>query len=234
MLKKEFRDTFRILLESSAVFLATPLVFGWIRLIELDFSFSEIAYWDAHIAIVLFAGYSGLGMFHRERKDKGFEYLLTLPYSKLRIFIYKVLPRVTMLVTAGLLMVIFTKVTTSAFLVPLLFFQLGMVFISLTFGSLFAGAVAGVILAYFHALSGSFIEYLFRFSLHIDPVLPSHFLAGLSILIPLGISFSLAFRNLDLKPFKYTVRSYLYIALPLLSAQAIIIFLNFEKFRHLF
>lgn len=231
MLKKEFRDTLRILLESSVLLPAVPVVFGLVRLMGMEASFREIAYVGAIAAVVLFSGYSGLTMFHWERKDKGFEYLLTLPYSKLRIFLYKAVPRVMVLAIMGLSIVIFTKMTVSYFLLPLLFLQLGMVFMSLAFGSLFVGMIAGIVMAYFYVLSRYFMEYLFQYYLHLDPILPPNILAGLFLLIPPGISFFLAYKNLDFKPYKYTVRPYLYVALPLLLLQVIIIFLNFESLR---
>jgi hypothetical protein len=59
----------------------------------------------------------------------------------------------------------------------------------------------------------------------------SHFIAMLLLLIPLGVSFFLAFRNFDLKPFKVTVRSYFYVAVPVILLEAVIIFMNFETFR---
>lgn len=234
MLKKELRDTLRILLESSVPLLAIPVVFGLVRFMGFVVSFSEMAYGGFLSAVILFAGYSGLGMFYRERKDKGFEYLLSLPYSKLRIFIYKVVPRVVVLVMIGVLPVIFTNLEVSDFLLPLLFLQLGMLFLSLAFGSLFAGIIAGVILAYFYVLSGFFVEYFFRYFLGLEPIVPSNILAALCLLVPLGISFFLAYKNLDLKPYKYTVRPYLYVAVPLLMLQVIIIFLNFERLAEYF
>lgn len=229
MLKKEFQDTLRILLESSVLLLAVPVVFGLIRLVGMEASFNEMAYVGALTSVMLFAGYSGLAMFYRERKDKGFEYLLTLPYSKLRIFLYKVVPRVVVLTIMGSAMVIFMEMTVSDFLLPLLFFQLGMVFMSLAFSSLFAGIVAGVIMAYFYVLSTLFVVYFFKDSLRLEPILPPHILAGLFLLVPLGISFFLAYKNLDLKPYKYMVRPYFYVAVPLLLLEVIFIFLNFER-----
>ncbi len=229
MLKKEFRDTLRILLESFIPFLAVPVVFGTLLLMGMEASFNEMVYMGFFASVVLFAGYSGLAIFHWERKDKGFEYLLTLPCSKLRIFLYKAVPRVTVLVLIGLPLVIFTKMTVPGFLLPLLFFQWGMVFMSLAFGSLFVGIIAGIIMAYFYVLSSYFFEYLFRFIFYLEPIVAPNIIAALFLLVPLGISFFLAYKNIDSKPLTYTVRPYLYVAVPLLLLQAIIIFLNFNR-----
>ncbi|MCP5102976.1 MAG: hypothetical protein GY950_06345 [bacterium] len=234
MLKKEFRDTLLILLQSSVLLLGIPGLMAAALLVGEKLLFADITFEVFLLTEVAFAGYSGLALFQSEKKDKGFEYLLTLPYSKLRIFVYKMLPRVSVVVVLGLVTVMVSRYTVVNWVLPLLCVQLGGVFMSLAFNRLFAGFVAGVVLGYFGVLYTMYIVYLFQFQLHLSPILAPHILAGLLLLIPLGISFFLAYKNFDLKPYKYTVRPYLFVALPLLLLQVIIVFINFEGLRRYF
>jgi hypothetical protein len=231
MLKKEFRDTIRILLESSVLLLAIPFMMAISLLGEIYISYYELIYYVSVFTILAFACYSGLAMFRTERKDKGFEYLLTLPFSKRKIFLYKWLPRFLVLAVLALVSALVFKMTFSHWVIPMLLVQLGAVFLSLAFPSLFAGFAAVLVLGWFYALANVFVTFHFytRWGVLVDH--ESHLIAMLLLVIPLGVSFFLAFRNFDLKPFKVTVRSYFYVAVPVILLEAVFIFMNFEKFR---
>lgn len=235
MIKKEIRDTLKILLESSVLLLAIPITIGMSMLFDTYVPYGDFIYIVGMLTVLAFACYSGLAMFRSERKDKGFEYLLTLPYSKLKIFIYKLLPRLVVLLVLALLSVVFFKMTVVYWVIPLILLQLGTVFLSLAFPSLFVGFIAVLVLLWFYALSRTFIIYIFYNVLRLPfdrfPILPPYIIAAFLLLIPLGISFFLVFKNFDLKPYKFTIRPYFFIGLPLILLQAIVIFLYFEDIK---
>lgn len=234
MLKKEFRDTLRILLESSLLLLAIPLMLGFVLLLGLYVPVIELIKAVLVITLFVFSGYSGIAMFQAEQKDKGFEYLLTLPVSKLKIFLSKLIPRVVVLAVLVGLAILFLDIGFKSIIIPLIFLQLGGVFLSLAFNTFFLGFVAVLLLGFFYSLSFMFITNLFyrlkQFSFDPFSIIPPTLLAALLLWIPLGLSFFLVFRGFDLKPYKYTVRPYFFVALPLLLLQALIILLYFEKF----
>lgn len=234
MLKKEFRDTLQILLESSVLLLSVPLIF----LVSLIMGFKvnwQLVKIISITTVFVFAGYSGLGMFLWEMRDKGFEYLLTLPISRVKLFFDKLLPRVVVLfLLLGIWGLVFNQ-PLKDYLVVLLFIQLIAVCLSLAFNSYLAALISTILLGFFCVLSGWFITALFirlqTVSINPFEIISPYALAALLIVIPLGISFLLTFRNFDLKPYKYAIRPYLFIALPLILIQAVLIFLYFEKVK---
>jgi len=238
MFKKEFRDTLLQLLESSLLLLAIPLIIGLTLLFGLDVLIAELINAVSIITLFAFAGYSGLGMFQTERKDKGFEYLLALPMSKLKIFLFKVIPRFAVLMVLTGLAILFFNITFTGVVLPLIFLHLGGVFLSLAFYSLFAGFIAVVLLGFFYSLSHMFIIHAFNYvaQIYFSPfsIISPPVLAALLLALPLGISFFLAFRKFDLKPYKYTIKPYFFIAAPLLLLQALIILVYFEKVAYFY
>jgi len=238
MLKKEFRDTLRILMESSVLLLSVPLFMLMSLIMGFKVNYGQLIKVTLIITVFAFSGYSGLGMFLWERRDKGFEYLLTLPLSRLKLFIYKLLPRfVVLMLLLGTWCLVF-NMPVKEYIVVLVFIQLAGACLSLAFNSYFAALMGIILLGFFYSLSSRFISFLFHRwqRVSIDPfaVISPYVLSALLLGIPLGISFLLAFRAFDLKPYKYTIKPYLFIALPLLLVQAVVIFLYYEKVVYLY
>jgi hypothetical protein len=233
MLKKEFRDTLRILLESAVMLLAVPLIILMSLIMGFKVNYGQLIKVTLIITVFAFSGYSGLGMFLWEKRDKGFEYLLTLPMSRLKLFIYKLLPRMFVLILLLGAWVLVFNTPVNNYIVVLIFIQLAAACLSLAFNSYFAALIGIILLGFLYSLSSRFITFLFyRWEgISIDPfaVISPYVLAALLLGIPLGISFLLAFKNFDLKPHKYVIKPYLFIALPLLLVQAAVIFLYYEK-----
>lgn len=238
MFKKEFRDTLRILLESSLLLLAVPFM----KLLAMIFASPVpiMTLWGLsfQFTLIVFAIYSGLAMFKAERKDKGFEYLLTLPYSKGRIFLEKYAPRFLLLLVLGVVSTFFIDKTVVNWVIPLLLLQLGTVSLSLAFPTMFGAGIATITLLYFFIFSMKYIFYLSIkiLGLSVTPFTESviFYTAILLLVVPLGISFYLVFRKFDLKPYKYTVRPYFYVALPLISLQVILMFFLYDNIRYYF
>jgi len=232
MLKKEFRDAFRILLESSMLMLSIPVFIILSNIFGFEAPPREVVPTLFILTVFAFAGYSGIALFRSEKRDKGFEYLFSLPMSRAKILVFKLIPRFTILLILSVAVVVFCGVTVKGTMVPLLFLHLGSVCISLAFESYFAGFITLVLLGFFYSLSSRFISMgLFllggrSFSLYryISPNAAALLVLG----IPLIISFWLVLKNLDLKPYKYTIKPYFTITLPVIVLH-IVVFLIFYK-----
>lgn len=94
MLKKEFREIIAPALLRLSLLLIFPLWYlfgmsgyGYLKLSSLTFQF----------IIIWIAGNYGMDAFSSEHKDQALEYLLSFPYTKFQIFLYKLVPRVTIL-----------------------------------------------------------------------------------------------------------------------------------------
>ena len=237
MLKKELRDTLRVLLESALLLLGIPITILITWITGLDVPSLELIYGIFWVTVVAFSGYSGITLFQTEKRDRGFEYMLTLPVSRLKIFLYKYLPRLAILV-----LLIVALVTLSGFsyklMFPPLFLQAGMVCLSLAFQTYFSGFIAFVLLGFLYNLMEKFsFVALFRLGgndydiLHyIKPEIGAMLLIG----IPLLISFVKVFKNYDLRPHKYVIKHYYYIAYPVLAVEFVVIFSLFRFYAYLF
>jgi hypothetical protein len=234
MLKKEFRDTLMILLKSSVLLLSIPIIMGLSLVIESSIPFLQLLKAASFITILAFTGYSGLAMFQSERKDKGFEYLLTLPLSKLKLLIFKMLPRLSVLVFIGGSYALLADVNNvKDYFAILLIFHLAAAFLSLAFQSLFPGVVAVILLAFLFTLYNRFLNHLYHQikQLAFNPfsIVSPYVVAAFLLLVPLGISFFLVLKNLDLKPYTYSIRPYLFITLPAVLLQTIIITMYYDR-----
>jgi hypothetical protein len=238
MIKKEFRDTLRILVESSVMLLAVPLIILMSLIMGFAINYVELIKIISIITVFAFSAYSGLGMFLWEKRDKGFEYLLTLPISRLKLFIYKLVPRFVVLMLFLATWALIFAVPIKDYIVVLVFIQLAAACLSLAFNSYLAAVIGIILLGFFYGLSSRFITFLFirwqRISIDLFAIISPYVLAALLLGIPLGISFLLAFWNFDLKPYKYVIKPYLFIALPLLLVQVVVIFWYYDKIRYLY
>lgn len=232
MIKKEFRDTFIILLQSASVLLSVPIMLGLLFIMDTTIPTKELVYAISMITVCVFAGYSGLAMFQTEKRDNGFEYLLTLPLSKLKVFMFKWLPRLAVLLVVSALWPLIFDGPGKEWVLFLVMVQLAGVFLSLAFNTLFAGFITSVILACLFALINMYSTYLVFYTLILPYQLQTFTVAVsgamLCFLVPLGISFFLVYRNYDLRPYKLRIRPYLYIALPVIAFFSIAAMLNFE------
>ncbi len=237
MLKKEFFDTLRALLESSVVLLAIPMMKGVAMLMGFSLPLRELANVIGVATIVAFAGYSGLTLFQGERKDNGFEYLLTLPYSRLRILVTKWLPRFLVLVSLAMLTAGIFNHPMKKWLIFLVIFQLGSLCISLAFETVFPGIIGTIVLGMLLMLGDMFFTnwyyYLKIKALPIPLDYPTYLLGGVLLLIPLAVTFAVVYWKYDLRPYKYVIRPYFYIALPLIAVQVFVYFVYMDRFLKL-
>ncbi len=235
MLKKEFRDTLKILLECSSILLVIPLakildklVFhqGWLFRDVFDITFIVI--------LSVFSIFSGLYVFQSEKKDRGFEYLLSLPISRSKIIFCKIFPRLSILLLLLAVTLIFSVFDISLQgCITFITWQLSAVFLTLAIDSLIIHFIGIFILFTLFKLFSNFIFHFIN-NLGVLQLTSSAFfgelLSSLILLIPLGISFILSFKNFDMKPLKFHTKAYLFITLPAIAVQILILFLYYNKF----
>jgi hypothetical protein len=233
MLKKEFRDTLRILIESALLMLSIPLILLVAWIFDLEAPPGDLLSGTYILTFFVFAGYSGIALFKTEKRDKGFEYLFTLPLPRIKILLYKIVPRLAVLILLSMPVFMIFDFTFNGTAVPgfLLFF--GCVCLSLAFESYLVGIIAVILFVFFYSLSQRFISvglflltsktYLFTRSLSASTI------ALLILCIPLVISFLMVLKKMDLKPYKYIVKPYIKVMLPVILVHIIIFLLYYNQ-----
>ncbi|MCP5102978.1 MAG: hypothetical protein GY950_06355 [bacterium] len=220
MLIKEFRDTLRTLFYCLFLFLTVPIarLLDW-RLFHTEWELSGIWQLAFMAVIIIFAAYSGVSVFHAEKKDHALEYLFSLPLPRWKIIFLKVLPRflmVLLLIAAGGIFSIFDTFIPDGIGVLILF--LTALFMSLAVDSLLNGLFGVLVLniiLYYTSLVTSYITM--EYGLSGDGMLVfwfSQFLPAVLLLAPFAVAFGMMVKNMDLKPLKWQAKPYLFIALP--------------------
>ncbi len=185
--------------------------------------------------IIIYAAYSGVSIFRRERKDRAIEYLLTLPVSIHRIVGRKILARfilLTVLFLVGLGFGVFKDPPADAAGITIMF--LFAVFISLAVDSLFNAMIGVLLLNIIYYYSSLIISYfpLKNQWFGVDtPVLWfSMLIPALVMLAPLALAFHLTLKNFDARPLKWQARAYLKVALPVMALMLTFIILFFKQY----
>jgi ABC-type transport system involved in multi-copper enzyme maturation permease subunit len=228
MLRKEFNEVLKqslyliVLVIGLPVFVAIlSLLFGW------SVTYDEVFFMTYQGGLIIFGLITGVTLFASERKQRGVEYLLTLPVSRLRLLAIKIFPRLAVLLVLSLLYVLCKFFIGGPFSeVPLfyLFYAVFMLFIISV--SISASHENFVLLA---------IGTLFVFTAHsllislvfpraIMEIFPSFLLLRegsvlvlgiLGLLIPFLTSFIVSFRKFDVHPLKRFNKKYLKVFTPL-------------------
>ena len=105
MLNKEIKDTLILLAGSIGMMLFTMgFAFLMIRsLVDNTFPFADFAPLLIYVAMMGVSFYLGISLFAEEKSERSFEYLFSLKYSRGRILLNKILPRlIALLVVIGL------------------------------------------------------------------------------------------------------------------------------------
>jgi ABC-type multidrug transport system permease subunit len=235
MLKKEFRDTLKILLECFLILLAIPLAKILDKLVfHLGWSFRDVFDITFIVILFVFSIFSGIYTFQSEKKDRGFEYLLSLPIKRSEIIFCKIFPRLSILLLLLAVTVIFSisGIPLQGF-ITVITLQLSAVFLTLAIDSLIIHFIGIFIL---FTLFQLFSNFIFHFTNNLgvlrltSSALFGELFSSLILLIPLGISFILSFKNFDLKPLKFHTKPYLFITLPAIAMQILILSLYYNKF----
>lgn len=233
MIKKEFRDTLRILLESSILLLSIPFILLLTLIMGGELPVFKMIKLTLSVTIIGFACYSGLSLFQSERKEKGFEYLFTLPMHRLKVFCYKTFPRIVVLAVLVIISRAFFD-TGTGYVIACFYIQFTGIFLSLAFPSLLPGVISIILLGFIFTLAKEFFTFIFykmrTFSFDPFDLVSPDAVAALLLVIPLAVAFIIVLKNLDLKSHILTVKPYLFIAAPLLLAQVVFIFLYYRDF----
>lgn len=219
MLKKEFADALKKLLECLTILIAIPLALVWDKfVIHFGWNFLDICNFVFVPTLVIYSVYSGANVFQSEKKNRAFEYLLSLPLSRWKIILYKIVPRMVfllLLLVVSVFFSVFNNVWINGFNLIILFL------ISLFLSILLSSAVFGLLevalafcIIYLNAQIINFFLWRPETTSAIVPSFLSYFISGALLLIPLGIAFWITFKNLDVKAIKLQIRPYLFIALP--------------------
>jgi ABC-type multidrug transport system permease subunit len=236
VLIKELRDTLKTLGYCMLFLLFIPiaLLMNW-HILHFQWEVSGI-FAPVFMAIVLiFASYSGVSIFQREKKDRALEYLFSLPMPIGKILAIKIFPRLLILMllfALGVIFSVFRTVISDAAGIVILFFTA--IFISLAVDSL-ANAMIGVLLVniilYYTSIITSYLAIENRFLGSTEPLFwLSYLIPGLLVLVPLAVAFWLTLRNYDLKPLKWQAKPYLIIALPWAAVLLVFIMVFLKKY----
>ncbi len=237
MLKKEFFDSFKKLMECMILLLGIPLGVVFDKLIiHYGWKLSEIFNFVFLATIIAYPLAAGLTIFQSERKDRAFEYMLSLPLLRFKIIVYKIAPRfffLLLLIIASNFFSIFDNIWINGFNLIVVFFISS--FLSISINSFVIGVI-GVSFFYFGYYQASRIIHLIFIGW--DPLKYNPFSTGALLfdlltaallLIPMGTAFWITFKKFDVKPLKWQLKSYLYIVVPTVIVFYTFITLVFKK-----
>jgi len=242
MLKKEISDSLKTLILCLLLFFGVPL--GYVMdkfIIHFGWKLSEIFNFMYLITIIAFPLAAGLTIFQSEKKDRAFEYLFSLPLSRLQILMYKVLPRLGLLlvlIIASALFSVYQNIWIAGFNLVVLF--LISIVLSLSFTSLWIGSIGVAFFFYVYYTSSSIIYMILTgwdprkaFPDSTLTVLLHSILAAVLLLTPLGIAFWLTFKKMDVRPLKLQMKSYYLIVLPTIVIFVAFIIIFFKMYLSL-
>lgn len=238
MLKKEFLDAFKKFTECMILLLGIPLGVVFDKLIfHFGWKISDVFHYVFLVTILIYPLAAGLTIFQSEKKDRAFEYLFSLPLSRFKTIIYKIAPRflfLLLLIIASNFFSIFDNIWINGFNLIVVF--LISLFISISVNSFVIGVV-GVSFFYSGYYQASRIIHLIiigwdsvKFNDFSTLALLSELITAALLLIPMGTAFWVTFKNFDVKPLKWQLKSYLYIVVPTVLVFYTFIILAFKKF----
>jgi len=222
MLRKEIRDALKRLVESLVALVVIPFAYIGDKLISrAGLDYKSLLQSGFVVTLLIFSFYSGATVFQSERKDRAFEYLFSLPLTRRKIILAKVLPRFGFLLLLGgaATLVVGRGLLEEAGITCLLLFCSSL-FLSIGVFSILIN-LFGVGLMYIIYLEGHLplSSALPKFGVNLTSrhgFLIADFISLAVLLIPFGAAFWLTFKNMDARPVKLQLRTYYAIILPTL------------------
>lgn len=227
MLRKEIGDALKKLVESLVFLVIIPFMYIVDKLVwKWGLDYRSLIDTGFVITLLIYAVYAGGTVFQSERKDRAFEYLFSLPLTRRKIILVKILPRLGILMILGAAATIVVGrglLDEAGITVLVLFFS--SLFLSIAVFSI-AINIFGVGLIYLMFFQGGHV--VGRFLLKIGGSSYLKWLVTQSVpaavlLIPLGIAFWLTFKKMDARPLKLQMKTYYSITLPALFFLALLI-----------
>lgn len=233
MIRKEARDALKTFIESLVALLIIPFVYIGDKLVtKTGLDFNSLIQTGFVITLIIYAVFSGATFFQSERKDRAFEYLFSLPLTRRKIIVTKLVPRLGLLLILG--------VAATVIVGPGLLKEAGITFLVLFFSSLFLSigvfsivinlfGVGFMYLIFFqegHAFGYLLLKLGGDFASHSGFFLVQ-FVSAVVLLVPFGIAFWLTFKKMDIRPLKLQMKTYYSIVLPTLFVLvSVIVFLS--------
>ncbi len=222
MLIKESKEVLKqtIILIISVFFLIYPIYLIASIFTKHIFVFSEYFLMFYQLFIFFFSFFLGISLFSKEIRNNGFEYLLTLPFSRTKLLLYKIVPRIIALALLYLIYLVLLIISKSD---PFLISPVS--FISLYFSLFFISTSLSV-------LRGNFVgNSIFTGLMFIFFLVATNFVAWLVIIKYFGESESFklrAFVGFDTFPFSpFSIISFAFlISIPFIVS----LFYGFKKF----
>ncbi len=218
MLKKEFQDSLRVLVESSLILLAIPVMLVVEKMYSWGWDTKEVLSLVSLITAFIYAALSGISLWQIEKKEDAFEYLFSLPLSRSRLFFNKFLPRFSILLVLLVIVGIFNfDYHLPATLFYIIFVFLASLFLSLTITSTWISFIEIGLLFYIFDITSKKI-FAVLLARGISDMQLSEWISRIGsaafLLVPLGIASWWTLKNMDAKPLKVQLKPYLFIPLP--------------------
>jgi len=237
MLKKEFINVLKLTILFCLVIAILPVILLATKIIS-DMSYIDVFFPVLYFGMSLVAIFMGVSLFTVDRRQGGMEYILSLPYSRLKLLSLKILPRFIIVLIFYIAALASYKLTgedypvSSVIYFTIIYFSLFLIAISLSANS-DKFFVLSIISIFF-----SIIYFALPFLMYwgVDLIKGSYFLAESSthwpflfaavvLVLPFIISFILSFRRPDIRPVKVYNRRYFKYFAPILALGLIFSFL---------
>jgi hypothetical protein len=240
MLKKEINDVLKQILLFTSVCLLLPALLIVTTKIS-DQSYFSVFFPMFQFGLIFGAFFMGASLFSLEHGQRGMEYLLSLPYSRLRLIGLKIIPRLAAVLIFFVIFLIlhnsggedlaalpfapFTAVYFFLFLISLSLSANSENFLVLFVVSFFSTFICFGLIALILRLvllikgipvSLAFFTYFFHWERAAE-VSALVFLVGSVLLLPFLISFFLSFKKFDIRPAKVYNKRYFKYFTPIVS-----------------
>jgi hypothetical protein len=235
MLKKEVWEAIKKELECLLILGVVPLAFlgdRWVM--KFNWELRDIFSAVFVTSVIIYAVYAGATIFQLERKDRAFEYLFSLPVSRSKILLMKLVPRFIIVILLVIILKSIFKLAVEDFGISFLVLFFASAFLSIGINSIIINLIGVILLYYFlYFLWQILINYSFSHGLESrgDWIIPAfQLIAAALLLVPMGTAFWLTFRKMDVKPMKFQMRTYYAIVLPTLVVLITFVSVMFKKY----
>lgn len=233
MLKKEFNEILKQSLFFIVLAAALPLLVLMISMfLKMSLSYYAVFFPMYQIGLFIFAVLMGVTIFSSEKKQGGIEYILTFPFSRMRLLWMKILPRLVALCILLLLYSLYLTLVTGGgnsadsllilplYFLPILIFSVFILSFSLSAShdNIVSLAILVVFIFMIHSLLTPFFPEVTAqfFGRWVKNKSIFFVFSGCSVLISFAVPFFLAFRKFDLHPTKEFNRRYVKVFIPLM------------------
>jgi len=239
MIKKEFSEVGQQILFYVLTIVLFPLLVKVALFSDTSASYADVFFPLFQMGLIFWSLFLGISLFSTERRNQGIEYILSLPYSRLKLLYYKILPRLGALVIFyALFVILYGSIGSERMIMTLPSFSY-IYFIIFILSLYFSVAQDNFIASFMSALittTALFFIFIFVYKVTIIvkgsgsywfsfqdifyiPDLYSTprlvFFAILSLILPFILSFIYAFKRFDLRPAQKFNKRYFKLLLPM-------------------